>query len=154
MEVLNLISDHENIAELIDSYEDPQHVHLVCSFRASLLDNDSRQVCTCGCSSAHINRTAHVLQPFHNLERQGCSHVFNDNNMQMCVMCVFTRSYSAFLPAHHHQQQEDIFNVVTCRSWSCAEAESYLTELLNREHSQREKQQVSSLPFHGICTAP
>lgn len=30
VEVLNLISDHENIAELIDSYEDPQHVHLVC----------------------------------------------------------------------------------------------------------------------------
>lgn len=30
VEVLNLISDHENIAELVDSYEDPQHVHLVC----------------------------------------------------------------------------------------------------------------------------
>ena len=30
VEVLNLISDHPNIAELIDSYEDPQHVHLVC----------------------------------------------------------------------------------------------------------------------------
>ena len=29
VEVLNLISDHANIAELVDSYEDPQHVHLV-----------------------------------------------------------------------------------------------------------------------------
>lgn len=32
VEVLNLISDHANIAELIDSYEDPQHVHLVGLF--------------------------------------------------------------------------------------------------------------------------
>ena len=29
VEVLNLISDHPNVAELVDSYEDPQHVHLV-----------------------------------------------------------------------------------------------------------------------------
>ncbi|CAK0733939.1 hypothetical protein CVIRNUC_000358 [Coccomyxa viridis] len=29
VEVLNLISDHANIAELVDSYEDPQHVHLI-----------------------------------------------------------------------------------------------------------------------------
>ena len=36
VEVLNLISDHANIAELVDSYEDPQHVHLV-SYQAICL---------------------------------------------------------------------------------------------------------------------
>ena len=48
MEVLNLISDHENIAELIDSYEDPQHVHLVCSLTGRLATQCMSQACLSG----------------------------------------------------------------------------------------------------------
>ena len=49
VEVLNLISDHENIAELIDSYEDPQHVHLVCYLTVACPESSCSQGHSRGC---------------------------------------------------------------------------------------------------------
>ena len=56
------------------------------------------------------------------------------------------------LPSVPTANAQEIHCVFICRSWSYAEAESYLTGLLSRALSQRGKQQVGGLVAQDVYT--